>query len=119
MVKKVINVFNKIKGKDKTNNRKVFKIFSEVIINDIEICDTHYLVFVELRKDRLNSNVIIDKEISDAISNSEEIFLTVGYRGDDLIYMILADEEQFILDLSLQEERLILSTVLFNEWKYR
>ncbi len=119
MMKKAINVFDKIKGKDKTSNRKVFKIFSEVIINDIEICDTHYLIFVELRKERLNSNVILDKEICAAISNSEEIFLTVGYRGDDLIYMILADEEQFILELSLQEERLILSTVLFNEWKYR
>ena len=44
-------------------NGNVFKIFSDVIVQDIEISDDQCLIHVELWKDKLNSNVILDETI--------------------------------------------------------
>ena len=99
-------------------NGNVFKIFSDVIVQDIEISDDQCLIHVELRKDKLNSNVILDETILYNID--DDIFLTVGRRGEDLIYKILIGEtEEFIIDLTLTEQRVILSYILFNYWKFK
>ncbi len=104
-------------------NGNVFKIFSDVIVQDIEISDDQCLIHVELWKDKFNSNVILDETILyniEIASEDADIFLTVGRRGEDLIYKILIGEtEEFIIDLTLTEQRVILSYILFNYWKFK
>ncbi len=104
-------------------NGNVFRIFSDIIVQDIEISDDQCLIHVELWKDKLNSNVILDENILYNIENASEdtdIFLTVGRRGEDLIYKILIGEiEEFIVDLTLTEQKVILSYILFNYWKFK
>lgn len=104
-------------------NGNVFKIFSDVIVQDIEISDDQCLIHVELWKDKLNSNVILDETILyniERASEDDDIFLTVGRRGEDLIYKILIGEtEEFIIDLTLTEQRVILSYILFNYWRFK
>lgn len=104
-------------------NGNVFKIFSDVIVQDIEISDDQCLIHAELWKDKLNSNVILDETILyniERASEDDDIFLTVGRRGEDLIYKILIGEtEEFIIDLTLTEQRVILSYILFNYWKFK
>lgn len=107
----------------KIMNGNVFRIFSDIIVQDIEISDDQCLIHVELWKDKLNSNVILDENILYNIENASEdtdIFLTVGRRGEDLIYKILIGEiEEFIVDLTLTEQKVILSYILFNYWKFK
>ena len=94
---------------------KVFKIFNEKMIDDIEVNDMEYVVMVQLNKDYLNDNVIVDKEILNKIKNSKKyINLIIGERGEDILFTLRIDEEIIDLDLTLIEEKLILSKVMFN-----
>ena len=81
------------------------------------------MLLYKILKDKLNSNVILDETILyniERASEDDDIFLTVGRRGEDLIYKILIGEtEEFIIDLTLTEQRVILSYILFNYWKFK
>ena len=91
-------------------NGNVFKIFSDVIVQDIEISDDQCLIHVELWKDKLNSNVILDEAILYNIERASE---------DDDIFLTVGETEEFIIDLTLTEQRVILSYILFNYWKFK